>query len=144
MIQEFVHVGVSVFDLEESVRFYTHVMGMELDYRAYHKGDKISQVVDVMDAELNICVVKKGEVRVELIDYGNDEKKIKEYKDQDSPGLIHLSFRVSDVDEEYRRIKSMGYQFNSEPMVTRENGPKICYFRGPDNVVIELYELIEG
>jgi len=28
-------------------------------------------------------------------------------------------------------------------MVTREDGPKICYFRGPDNVIIELYEVVQ-
>jgi len=143
MIQEFVHVGISVFDLEKSVKFYSEVMGMEIDYKAYHEGEKISSVVNVDEAVLNICVVKKGQVRIELIDYGNSEKKVVEYKDQDSPGLIHLSFIVSDVDAEYRRIKSLGYEFNSEPMVTREDGPKICYFRGPDNVIIELYEVVQ-
>jgi hypothetical protein len=25
-------------------------------------------------------------------------------------------------------------------MVARENGPKITYFEGPDNVVIEIFE----
>jgi glyoxylase I family protein len=144
MVQNFVHVGISVFDLEKSVRFYTEVMGMEVDYRAYHMGEKISRVVGLQDAELNICVVKKNDVRIELIDYGNQVKKLPEYKDQDSPGLIHISFMVADVDAEYRRLKSMGFEFNSEPMVTRENGPKICYFRGPDNVIMELYEVPGG
>lgn len=142
MIQEFVHVGISVFDLEKSVRFYTEVIGMEIDYRAKHRGEKISRVVDVKDAELDVCVVKKDNVRIELIDYGNAAKKKVEYKDQDSPGLIHLAFKVADVDEVYRKLKQMGYGFNSEPMVTRENGPKICYFRGPDNVIMELYEVV--
>jgi glyoxylase I family protein len=143
MIQDFVHVGISVFDLEASVRFYTEVLGMQVDYRAHHSGDRISRVVDVQNAELNICVVRKGGMRLELIDYGNAGKKIRQCKDQDSPGLIHLALKVSDVDGEYRRLKSMGYQFNSPPMVTRDSGPKICYFRGPDNVVMELYEVQE-
>ncbi len=144
MIQELVHVGISVFNLEESVRFYTEVLGMQVDYRAQHQGERISQVVDVQNAELDICVVRRGGMRLELIDYGNAAKKTRQYKDQDSPGLIHLAVRVTDVDGEYRRLKSMGYEFNSPPMVTRDNGPKICYFRGPDNVVLELYEVLEG
>jgi catechol 2,3-dioxygenase-like lactoylglutathione lyase family enzyme len=142
MIQDFVHVGISVFDLETSVRFYTEVLDMQIDYRAHHRGDRISRVVGVPNAELNICVLKKGGTRLELIDYGNAGKKTRQYKDQDSPGLIHLALKVSDVDGEYRRLKSMGYEFNSPPMVTRDNGPKICYFLGPDNVVLELYEVV--
>ena len=143
MVEEIVHIGVSVFDLEKSVEFYRDVVGMEIEYRAYHKGDKISQVVDVADATLDICVLKKGSVRLELIDYGKPEKKRVQYKDQSSPGLIHIAMKVSDVDAACRRMKALGYGFNSEPMVTRENGPRICYFRGPDNVVMELYEVVK-
>ena len=143
MIQDFVHVGISVFDLEASVRFYTEALGMQVDYRAHYRGNKISRVVDVQNAELNICVLKRGGMRLELIDYGNAGKKIKQYKDQDSPGLVHLALKVSDVDWEYRRLKSMGYEFNSPPVVSRDNGPRICYFHGPDNVVMELYEVQE-
>ena len=143
LVEEIVHIGVSVFDLEKSVEFYRDVVGMEIEYRAYHKGDKISQVVDVADATLDICVLKKGSVRLELIDYGKPEKKRVQYKDQSSPGLIHIAMKVSDVDAACRRMKALGYGFNSEPMVTRENGPRICYFRGPDNVVMELYEVVK-
>ena len=143
LVREIVHIGIGVFDLEASVRFYRDVVGMDIEYRAHHEGEKISRVVDVPDATLEICVLRKGSVRLELIDYGKPEKKKVGYKDQSTPGLIHIAMKVSDVDEVYRRMKAMGYGFNSEPMVTRENGPKICYFRGPDNVVMELYETVK-
>jgi catechol 2,3-dioxygenase-like lactoylglutathione lyase family enzyme len=139
-VQEIVHVGISVFDLEKSVQFYRDVIGMEIVYRAYHEGEKISRVVDVPDAKLKICVLQKGAVRFELIDYGRPEKQQVAYKDQSTPGLIHIAMKVADVDAVYQRMRALGYGFNSEPMVTRPNGPKICYFRGPDNVIMELYE----
>jgi len=140
MIGNLNHVGVCVIELDKSVQFFTEVMGMEIEYQTYHKGDEISKVVNVDDAELDICVVKKGSNRIELIDYGKKRGKEIGYPDQTSPGLIHISFAVNDIDHEYKTIKSMGYEFNSPPMITRQNGPKICYFRGPDNVIIELYE----
>ena len=140
MVQELNHIGLSVEDLESSVRFYTEVMGMEVDYRAYHEGDAISDVVGVENAVLNVCVVKKGACRIELIEYKNREPKPKSYKRQNEPGLIHISFAVSSVDKAYERIKDFGYRAYSDPMVTRENGPKICYVKGPDNVILELYE----
>jgi len=143
MINSFLHIGISVFDLEKSVKFYTDVMGMEIDYEAYHKGAAVSKVVGVKNAELRVKVVKKGPAKLELIDYGNKKRKLQErskYKEQDSPGLIHIAFLVDDVDKEYKRIKALGYKFNSKPMVTRPNGPRVAYFLGPDNVVIELYQ----
>ena len=55
-------------------------------------------------------------------------------------GLIHIAFLVDDVDQEYERIKRLGLEFHAPPMVAGENGPKITYFRGPDNVIIEIFE----
>jgi catechol 2,3-dioxygenase-like lactoylglutathione lyase family enzyme len=126
-------------NLEESVKFSSEVMEMEIEYRACHEGRKISEVADVEDAVLDICVVRKGSCRIELIQYGG-RKEGGAYKRQNEPGLIHISFAVSDVDAMYERIRSKGCRFYSAPMVTRVKGPRICYFQGPDNVTVKLYE----
>jgi glyoxylase I family protein len=141
MVKSFLHVGVGVRDLEESVRFYTEVMGMAEEYRSHNEGEKISRIVDVENADLDVCMLVKNNLRIELLAYKsakpNDEQS---HIKQDAIGLTHLAFRVDDVDKEYERIKTLGYSFNAPPMVARENGPKITYFRGPDNVIIEIYQ----
>jgi len=141
MVKSFLHVGVGVKNLEESARFYTEVMGMEEEYRAHNEGDKISRIVGVEDAYIDVIMLKKNDLRVELLAYKSanpDEQKTP--VKQDALGLIHLAFLVDDVEKEYERIKALGYQFNAPPMVARENGPKITYFTGPDNVIIEIYQ----
>ena len=141
MIKSFLHIGISVIDLEESVKFYSEIMQMNIAYRTRNKGDIISRIVDVKDVDMEVCVHEKNNLRIELLDYKNAEKKkLINYPDQDQPGLVHISFLVDNVDKEYERIKAHGYEFNSPPVVARENGPKITYFKGPDNVVIEIYE----
>jgi lactoylglutathione lyase len=141
MIKNLLHAGIGVRDLEASVKFYTEVMGMDIIYRARNIGERISRVVGVENAELVVCVVGKGDIRLELIDYRNDGKKARAcYKEQDEPGLLHIAFAVSDIDKEYEKIRALGFEFNTPPMVARDNGPKICYFKGPDDVIIELFE----
>ena len=142
MVNDFLHVGISVRNLNESVKFYTEILGMEEDIRVSHKGETISQVVAVENTEVDVCYVTKGQHRLELIEYKNKDKdKLNfTYKHQDDPGLVHIAFIVDDIEKIYQKIKDFGYEFNSPPMVTRENGPKIAFFRGPDNVIIELYQ----
>jgi lactoylglutathione lyase len=142
MVRDFLHVGVGVEDLEKSIVFYRDVMQMEEEFRAYHEGERISRVVGVDKATLNVCVLKKGNVRIELIEYGNRLNGGDGHKKQNETGLIHIAFRVDDVDEEYERIRKHGYDFFAPPMVTRENGPKITYFKGPDNVIVEIYQKV--
>ena len=143
MIKDLLHVGISVRDLEESVRFYTQVMGMQEEYRTKNQGEVISRIVGVEDADFEVCVVKLGNLRLELLDYKNEEyKKRTKYKSQDEPGLIHLAFLVDDVEKEYDRIKALGYEFNAPPTIARENGPKITYLKGPDNVTLEIFEKV--
>ena len=143
MVKDLLHVGIGVKDLEKSVWFYTEVMGMEEEYRTHNKGKKISQIVGVENADIDVCVVKKNRVRIELLDYKNDDaKKHDGHTRQDEPGLIHLAFLVDDVDREYERIRAFGFEFNAPPMVARENGPKITYFKGPDNVIIEIFQKV--
>ena len=143
MVKDLLHVGIGVKDLEKSVWFYTEVMGMEEEYRTHNGGEKISLVVDIENADFDVCVVKKNGVRIELLDYKNDEaKRDDRHLRQDEPGLIHLAFLVDDVDKEYERIRAFGFEFNAPPMVARENGPKITYFKGPDNVIIEIFQKV--
>ncbi len=141
MINSFLHVGVGVRDIEESARFYTEVMGMKEEYRSHNEGEKISRIVGVENADLDVCMLIKDSVRVELLAYKSAKThEAQSHINQDAIGLTHLAFLVDDVEKEYERIKALGYQFNAPPMIARENGPKITYFRGPDNVIIEIYQ----
>jgi catechol 2,3-dioxygenase-like lactoylglutathione lyase family enzyme len=141
MVKSFLHIGISVIDLEASIKFYSDIMQMNIERRNKYQGDLISRIVGVKGTVLDICVLEKNNLRIELLDYHNDKrKKLIKYPNQDQPGLVHISFLVDNVDTEYERIKANGYEFSSPPMVARENGPKITYFKGPDNVVIEIYE----
>jgi catechol 2,3-dioxygenase-like lactoylglutathione lyase family enzyme len=141
MATEFLHVGISVKDLEESIRFYRDVIGMDEEYRTINRGGRISRVVGVENASMDVCVLRKGTTRIELLDYGNRRAKERTaYPSQDEPGLVHIAFVVDDVDREYERITGLGFEAYAPPMVARENGPKITYVKGPDNVIIELFE----
>jgi catechol 2,3-dioxygenase-like lactoylglutathione lyase family enzyme len=140
MIGEMHHIAVGVRDMKRALEFFSGVLGMELDYTARHEGEAPSRISGVAGAVLDVCVLKKGEMRVELVDYWNKEESGMGWRKQNDVGFIHITFLVTGIEKEYERIRSLGYEFISPPIEGRANGPKVCYFHGPDNVVIELYE----
>ena len=90
MVKSFLHIGISVIDLEASVKFYSEIMQMDIERRSKYQGDLISRIVGVKDADLDICVLEKDNLRIELLDYNNNKrKKLIKHPNQDQPGLVH-------------------------------------------------------
>ena len=140
MIGALQHVAVSVRDLAAAVEFYTTVMGLSVIHRARHEGEAPEKISGVPGARIEVCVVGGGGLRIELLHYADRRDEGERYPEQNRVGLSHICFEVSQIEAEYGRISAMGFRFYSPPLVGRPGGPKVCYFEGPDNVVIELYE----
>jgi catechol 2,3-dioxygenase-like lactoylglutathione lyase family enzyme len=134
------HVAVSARDLAASVEFYTAVMGLSVIHRAHHEGEAPERISGVPGARIEVCVVGAGGLRIELLQYAERRDPGPRHPEQNRVGLSHICFQVSDIQGEYERIRGLGYRFYSPPLFGRDDGPKVCYFEGPDNVVIELYE----
>ncbi len=75
MVKSFLHIGISVMDLEASIKFYSEIMQMDIERSNKYQGDLISRIVGVKDANLDICVLEKNNLRIELLDYNNDKRK---------------------------------------------------------------------
>jgi catechol 2,3-dioxygenase-like lactoylglutathione lyase family enzyme len=140
MIGQLHHVAVSVRDMKKAVEFFADILGMERDYTAHHEGYNPSMISGVPGAVLDVCVMKKGAARVELTDYRVKDDAGLGPRRQNDIGVTHMAFVVSGIDGEYERIRSLGYEFFSPPIQGRPGGPRVCYFHGPDNIVVELYE----
>jgi len=144
MIGPLQHVAVGVRNLAAAVEFYTGVFGLSVIHRAHHEGEAPRKISGVLDATIDVCVVGREGLRIELLEYRTRQDDGVHYVAQNGIGMTHLCFEVSDIDREYERIRAMGYRFYSPPLYGRPGGPKVCYFEGPDNVVIELFEPFGG
>ena len=107
------HVGFGVRNYEESIKFYTEVLGLELVFK-----------------NENMAHVRLGESTLELFRTENHSESATDQV----IGLRHFSIGVVDVHEAYETLKAKGVQFYIEP---NENGD-YAFFRDPDNISIEI------
>ena len=99
----------------------------------------------MFDAKIIETVQSDGQPRVDL-DINGLTIFIAKADEQTPPairdphlGLDHFGFRVEDLDEAVKELKSRGAEFAVEPYALRP-GLKIAFVRAPGDVRIELLE----
>ncbi len=140
MIKNVDHMALYVSDLDRSIAFYKDVLGFEETLRW---GTKIPGV-------RQISFMRRGNSAIELFEI-EDAKPLAD--DPKMAGFKHLCVEVSDFDEEYERMTSMGVRVLEEPqvltserLVTKfstmdidmEKGLKRAVFADPDGLEIEI------
>ena len=63
--------------------------------------------------------------------------------DNDVPnkmGFRHMAFTVENIGIVVKKLKEMGVEFYSEVQPYKETNKKLCYFKGPEGIMLELAE----
>jgi len=135
-------VGITVADLDRSLRFYRDLLGMRLFGLSV---EAVGAIVGVPGASARIADLDAGNGQLlELIDYGNGAASGAAPGGPDTVGSCHVSIQVDDLSDALGRLAGAG----QEPMgeVTELSlggvweGCTIAYVRDPDGVVVELLE----
>jgi catechol 2,3-dioxygenase-like lactoylglutathione lyase family enzyme len=143
------HVGIPVSDLDRSVAWYEHVLGLVLDKRAPSSGEALSRAVEVPEAEMNVAFLAVGgHLLLELLEYTSPRGRPYALANCDV-GAVHVCFEVDDIQAAHADLTAAGIAFNHPPI---ELGPDagdlegywFAYFRDPDGVQLELFQLAPG
>jgi lactoylglutathione lyase len=118
----FFYTGITVRDLDRSIKFYTEVMGMKMVARIKNPHT---------DGEFAELVSREGEVpNLEL----NWYRDMKDYKNGDD--LDHLGYLVDDEYAELERFKRLGIEIVKEPYESKNH--VIFFIRDPDGIWLEI------
>lgn len=146
------HIGIPVSNLGDSVAWYSKVLGVvsaEIEVDA--AGDYLEPVLQVPDPALRAAFVKVGDdTMLELIEFERPTSKPFEGRNCDI-GVMHLCFEVDDIDQAFAELQEAGVSINCPPIEVPQGdgedeasplaGCKFCYFRDPDGIQLELFEL---
>jgi lactoylglutathione lyase len=122
---KFLHTSITVRSMDESLRFYTEVIGLEFERRRTIPENK-AEIAFVKDP------VSGG--RIELTHW--------EGKDTFDPGeqLDHLAFEVEDLDRSLMRMRTKGIRIAKEPYQISGGSTRLAFILDPNDVWIELIE----
>ena len=145
MLKSFFHTGFVVRDIEESVRFYSEILGMRVAGRTERQGEFVEQVLAFPGAHIKGGFVDMGEGhQLELIQYLSPASGPGGVARNDL-GAAHLAFFVEDIDRFYAETCERGLSYNNPPAAMfGEDGElsrKACYAQDPDSNWLEFVEL---
>lgn len=128
------HTGITVRDMEESVAFYRDFLGLE------KSGECLLEVTDegeMKGVRIRISFLAGGEL--ELLQYEHPVVSQTNEHPPWVPGNQHVSFKVDDIHELYRKNKDR-VRFMSAPIHYRTEGIDTTwvYARDPNGAIIEL------
>jgi catechol 2,3-dioxygenase-like lactoylglutathione lyase family enzyme len=137
------NVSIVVDDLPAAVSFFLE-LGLELDGETTVEGSWVDRVVGLDDVRADIAMVRTpdGHGRIELtkfhrpaaIDSGSNTPV-------NTLGLRRIMFAVEDIDGVLAHMQSHGAQLIGE-VAQYEDSYRLCYIRGPEEIVIGLAEEI--
>jgi lactoylglutathione lyase len=121
----YLHTSITVRDLDQSIRFYTEVLGLRFERR---------RRIEENHAEIAFVLEEESGARVELTHW--DGKNDFEAGEQ----LDHLAFEVADLDATLARARSLKARVAKEPFKLAGGSGRIAFLLDPNDVWIELIE----
>jgi len=127
MVKKLLHTRMRVSNLDETIRFYTNVLGLEV----------IERKTSPRGSQLAFLKVPNSDELIELTSFPpSGPVKVQE-------DLVHLAFQVDSLEETIADLQAKGVQVTDGPTQT-SSGSRFLFIDAPDGYEIELIERPAG
>jgi len=129
MVKKVDHIGIAVKDLEETLKFYQGVLGMDL------QGTEI-----VEEQKVKVAFLPIGDTEMELLESTDKEGPIAKYIEKRGEGVQHIAYRVDDIEKAIEEMKEKGIRMIDEKPRYGAGGAKIAFVhpKSSHGVLVEL------
>jgi methylmalonyl-CoA epimerase len=131
MLKQVDHIGIAVRNLDEAVRAYKVMFGIE------------PEIVEVNNQfKVRVAFIPIGEVLIEFIEATEDSSVVKEWIEKHGESINHVAYRVDNIDEKLKELKKRGVKLVHEKAVPGGGGSRIAVISPEDtnDVITELVE----
>jgi lactoylglutathione lyase len=119
------HTSITVRSMDESLRFYTEVLGLEFERR---------RTIPENHAEIAFVKDPVSGGRIELTHWDGKDTFVA------GEQLDHLAFEVDDLDRFLLRVRTKGIPIAKEPYQISGGATRLAFILDPNEVWIELIE----
>ncbi len=126
---KFLHTSITVGRMDESLAFYTEVLGLEFERR---------RTIPENHAEIAFVRDPASGARIELTHW--DGKDAPEAGEQ----LDHLAFEVPELDRLLLKLRAKNVRVAKEPFRLSGGTSRIAFILDPNDIWIELIERAPG
>lgn len=125
MLERIHHTAIIASNYEESKKFYTEVLELEIIHELYRE--------ERDSYKLDLAI---GDAQIELFSFPNPPKRP---STPEAQGLRHLCFEVEDIEKTVNWLENKGVEV--EPIrVDPVTNKQFTFFKDPDQLPLELYE----
>jgi glyoxylase I family protein len=141
MIRGIHHVAVHVRDLDRMMRFYREAFGFELVGEPFGWSDSefIDRIVDVPKSAARGAMLRAGSCYMELFEYSAPPPQSTRPLQPYDKGYTHFCVDVTDIEQEYERLKGLGMSFG-QPGPIDVGHVKSIYGRDPEGNLLEIQQ----
>jgi methylmalonyl-CoA/ethylmalonyl-CoA epimerase len=129
MLQQIDHIGIAVKNLDETVAFYRHVMGLEVSATEVFNGMKIA-------------FLRIGDSELELLEDLTPDGAIARHVAKRGEGVQHVAYRVDNLEQALRDMRAKGIDLIDERPRPGARNARVAFLhpKSTKGVLIEFVE----
>jgi methylmalonyl-CoA/ethylmalonyl-CoA epimerase len=125
------HIGIAVKNLDESIKYYEEVLGLE----CYN-------VEEVADQKVKTAFFQVGDTKIELLESTDPEGPIGKFIEKKGEGIHHMAFAVKNIEDQLKHAEDKGIRLIDKAPRKGAEGLNIAFLH-PKSTFGVLTELCE-
>jgi methylmalonyl-CoA/ethylmalonyl-CoA epimerase len=125
------HIGIAVKNLDETLKFYTDILGLTL------------QGTEIVEAQkVRVAFLPVGDTEIELLESTSEDGPIAKFIEKNGEGVQHIAFKVDNLEEAIEEMKAKGMMMIDDSPRYGAGGAKIAFMhpKSTHRVLVELSE----
>jgi catechol 2,3-dioxygenase-like lactoylglutathione lyase family enzyme len=138
------HVGLTVTDLDRSIKFYTEILECSIVVEQEKEGGYLAAIVGYPGAHVKMAHLQPpgSSQRIELFEYRTPKSAPRDLEPR-NVGNAHVCFVVNDLADLYERLVEHGITTLSPPVEVDtgvNKGGAALYLKDPDGITLEVFQ----